>query len=272
MSVFFILCSALIVGYNVEGYSGKPENIRYYLKHIVGGAAMQNNSGFCTVGFVVSFVSQDDVINGIVTAGHCIDNLKSVRITSAKVYGNTDRIGNPYINLLDNIDIGLVKLYDQEYNFRVGSIAKPIFENTRNMPIKSQTARYSNLLNLDSDYFRIIDWHNPKEKQIVYKLGQKTGLTKGIVLDSCAYPRISYKDDKIIEYNCMMEYSIYDAKGDSGGPVFSIVEGNDIILHGIHFANNTFIPIETIVQRLFTNNNVKLSDVWISVNDGDDIF
>ena len=276
LSVILFLGSIItisLVYVSIVDSHDKAEHVRLYLKQIVGGTAIQQSGGFCTSGFIVSFINQhNNVINGIVTAGHCLDESKSARVPSSTVYGNTDKIGNIYDTLLDNIDIGLIKLYDNKYNFQVGNIAKPLMYNESNKHIKSQTSRYSDFLILDSDYFRIVNWKNPEKNQIVYKMGQTTGLTKGIVLDDCVNPRLLYSNRYVIEYNCLVKYSIYDKSGDSGAPVFSIINDNDVILHGVHIAANIFVPIETIIKQLFIDNGIKLHDVWIGVYDGDDIF
>src|SRR5439155_22136942 len=89
--------------------------------------------------------------------------------------------------------------------------------------------------------------------QTVNKIGRTTGWTQGQVTNTCVNTGVSGTNIVLL---CQNFVDAGVGAGDSGSPVFSIVSGNNVVLHGTLWVANTagtmfvYSPIHYIEQEL----------------------
>jgi hypothetical protein len=100
--------------------------------------------------------------------------------------------------------------------------------------------------------FRIVREANALVGQVVTKVGRTTGRTSGAVQQTCA--NINVLGTNITQL-CQSRASYNSAGGDSGSPVFRIVNtpaANDVALGGIHWGSGgVFSTISNIQRNIF---------------------
>jgi hypothetical protein len=100
--------------------------------------------------------------------------------------------------------------------------------------------------------FRIVREANALVGQFVTKVGRTTGRTSGVVQLTCANFNVLGTN---ITQLCQSKASYLSAAGDSGSPVFRIVNFpavNDVALVGIHWGSGgVFSPISNIQRSIF---------------------
>ena len=89
--------------------------------------------------------------------------------------------------------------------------------------------------------------------QTVNKVGRTTGWTQGKVTNTCVNTGVSGTNIVLL---CQNFVDAGVGAGDSGSPVFRIVSGNNVVLHGTLWGGNTagtmfvYSPIHYIEQEL----------------------
>jgi hypothetical protein len=100
--------------------------------------------------------------------------------------------------------------------------------------------------------FRIVREADPVVGQVVRKVGRTTGHTAGFVQQTCANFNVL---GTTITQLCQSRASYNSAGGDSGSPVFRIVNtpaANDVALGGIHWGSGgVFSTISNIQRNIF---------------------
>jgi hypothetical protein len=100
--------------------------------------------------------------------------------------------------------------------------------------------------------FRIVREADPLVGQLVRKVGRTTGHTAGFVQQTCANFNVF---NSTITQLCQSRASYNSAGGDSGSPVFRIVNtpaANDVALSGIHWGSGgVFSTIGNIQRNIF---------------------
>lgn len=99
------------------------------------------------------------------------------------------------------------------------------------------------------DTFRIVREADPVVGQTMTKVGRTTGRTTGVVTLVCATVNVS---DSTITQLCQAKASYNSAGGDSGSPVFRVLNSpaaNDVALAGIHWGSTGFFSTISQMQR-----------------------
>jgi hypothetical protein len=97
--------------------------------------------------------------------------------------------------------------------------------------------------------FRIVREADPIVGQVVTKVGRTTGRTTGTVTETCVNYNVSGTD---ITQLCQSRASYASAAGDSGSPVFRVVDSpatNDVALGGIHWGSGGVFSTISNIQR-----------------------
>ncbi len=197
--------------------------------------------GSCTLGFGIRLDSEI----GVIINSHCtdeqgrIDGTNLLYTTSRELLaieaidpGNTsDEEG---IRRCERFSIGLIGLCrysDAAYarggesiTIAVGFIARP-----------ERTFPYT--IDRDNPYFEITGLRSVISGEMLGKVGQRTGLTEGRVLRTCADIRVA-DPNAVVLCNTVTDYD--STFGDSGSPVFTRKGGdsNSVELVGIQLGNN----------------------------------
>ncbi|MDQ3605178.1 MAG: S1 family peptidase, partial [Gemmatimonadota bacterium] len=89
--------------------------------------------------------------------------------------------------------------------------------------------------------FRIVEERNALMGERLFKMGQRSGWTYGLVVGTCDdYPtNHSTSDGHPIALLCQDAFEGGVTDGDSGSPVFATVSGNDIAIYGILWGGNS---------------------------------
>jgi hypothetical protein len=110
----------------------------------------------------------------------------------------------------------------------------------------ARTRFYASSVSPDTLGSRQIDPNNPffvlsgtgsaTTGMIVYKMGVRTGWTRGIVTNTCV---ITTPDDRAGVYLCQIKATVWVSRGDSGGPLFAVNPDGTVSLLGIVSARTT---------------------------------
>ena len=221
--------------------------LRNQVRPAVGGLQIRFSQYLCSL----SFNAVRNGVSGFVTASHCSDIQGAADGT--QYYQPLNQVTNEHIGQ-EIADPGFFRCArgrkcrysdanfsagDSAVNFTLGGIAKTTGPNNGSLDIGGQ--------------FTITGEESGVAEQTVNKVGRTTGWTQGKVTNTCVNTGVSGTNIVLL---CQNFVDAGVGAGDSGSPVFSIVSGNNVVLHGTLWGGNTagtmfvYSPIHYIEQEL----------------------
>ena len=216
------------------------------VRPVVGGLQIRFSQYLCSL----SFNAVRNGVSGFVTASHCSDIQGAADGT--QYYQPLNQMTNEHIGQ-EIADPGFFrcargrKCRYSDANFSqadagvvtLGGIAKTTGPNNGSLDIGGQ--------------FTITGEESGVAGQTVNKVGRTTGWTQGKVTNTCVNTGVSGTNIVLL---CQNFVDAGVGAGDSGSPVFRIVSGNNVVLHGTLWGGNTagtmfvYSPIHYIEQEL----------------------
>ncbi|VVB87750.1 Uncharacterised protein [uncultured archaeon] len=219
------------------------------IRPLQGGIQIRFSNYLCTLGFN----GVRSGINGFVIPSHCTDIQGGVE--STKYYQPLDATNSYFIGteIADPLYFSGVGCYtgyvcrysDSAFAARdpgvtadLGFIKKPDSVNTGSLTIAGS--------------FRIVKENSSFAGETLNKVGRTTGWTQGQVTNTCVDTGVS--GTNIVQL-CQNFVSASVGAGDSGSPVFNIINGNDVELQGILWGSSggtsfVYSPIANIEYEL----------------------
>lgn len=226
------------------------------IRPLQGGIQIRFSNYLCTMGF--NGVRSE--INGYVVPSHCTDIQGGVE--STKYYQPLDPtnfyfIGTEIADPLYFSGVGCYTGYVCRYSDSAFAARNP--EVTADLGfIKRPDSLNTGSLTIAGS-FRIVNENSSIAGETLNKVGRTTGWTQGQVTNTCLDTGVS--GTNIVQL-CQNFVHASVGGGDSGSPVFKIINGNDVELNGILWGSSggtsfVYSPIANIEYELGSINTMK---------------